>query len=170
MTETLDELAIEKDLEVQDVVLSKREIKKIQIEKVAKQAEQTALQTKIDKLITDELATRRTALATYKITDGFEDKSNETNGKDNRRAFTELKTIKTSLEDIRYLENADEAHSSSVDDENTAYTALDTLIKEYQTSKVFEFIIIEGTSDSEKCKKIKETTKDLDKYDEAYTE
>src|SRR4051794_31668302 len=132
----IDEMKITKDLEVQDVVLSNREVAKKQTEKSVKETEKSGLNTKIDKLITDRVAELRTALATDKITDGFEltKKADRTVDKDNRRTINDLKTIQSKLLDIRYLENADDSQDSSEADENTAYTAIEELVKKFDGS------------------------------------
>ncbi|CAG8507548.1 8231_t:CDS:2 [Cetraspora pellucida] len=147
--------------------LSDEKIDEKKAEKVTKEAERNNLKTEIDKLIADELTSRRTTLATYKITDGFEDKTSETNGKDNRRTSDDLTKIKELLEDIRFLENADTSQSSSDAEENTAYAKLETLLSDYQNSKLFKFIIAEGSTNDDKCKKIKETN-DLQSYHDDY--
>ncbi|KLL04269.1 MAG: hypothetical protein MRERV_25c020 [Mycoplasmataceae bacterium RV_VA103A] len=168
--EVLDELKVLKDIEVKDVVLSNHELAKKQIEKSQKETERSSLDSKMQKMITDELTNKRTTLTTYKITDGFEltRKADGTADQDNRRTSSELMTIKEKLEEIRYLENADTAISSSNDDENTAYSKLEELINDFQQSKIFKFITVEGTTNADKCKKIKETTNDLQAYHDDY--
>ncbi|CAG8467722.1 19073_t:CDS:2, partial [Racocetra fulgida] len=112
----------------------------------------TETETAIQNLITNELTSRRTSLTTYKITDGFElvKKADGTGEKDNRRTSSELMTIKEKLEEIRYLENADTAISSFNDDENVAYSKLEELLKDFQQSKIFKFITVEGTTNADK--------------------
>ncbi|CAG8789824.1 11437_t:CDS:10, partial [Gigaspora margarita] len=146
VNEVLDELKVQKDLEVQEVVLTNREIGKKQFEKSRKETERNNLDTKIQQLITDEITAKQTTLTNYKITDGFEDKTGETNGKDNRRTSDDLTKIKELLEDIRFLENADTSQNSSNDDENTVYSKLEALVNDFQKSKIFKFITVEGTT------------------------
>jgi len=156
--EALDELAVQKDLEVQDVALSNREVSKKQAERIVKQTKKDGLDTKIQELITDEIGAKRTKIAEYKITDGFElvKKSDGTVDKDNRKSLTDLKTIKNLLEDIRFLENADDEAVSSVDDENTAYTAVKELLDKWSDSRAHWFDLEEGTTNADKAKKIKD--------------
>jgi hypothetical protein len=157
-----------KDVAVHKEVLSEEKIDEKKVEKNKKETERNGLDTKIQTLITTELATRRTKLATYKITDGFEDNSKVANGKDNRRTSSDLETIKDLLDDIRFLEHADTETDSTVGDENTAYTKLETLLNDFKGSKIFKFITVEGSTNADKCKKIKETSNDLQTYHDDY--
>ncbi|CAG8681668.1 6361_t:CDS:2 [Ambispora leptoticha] len=169
--EIMLELQAESQVEIQTIALSSQEVEKKKLEKTRKETERTALNAKIDKLVSDKLTEFRNELTTtYKIKDGFEltKKADGTVDKDNRKEYGDLLQIKIRLETIRYLESGDESKDSSDDDENTAYNNLKTIQDNYNNSKLLLFSTIPGTTSADKCKRIKETTNDLQAYHDDY--
>ena len=129
----------------------------------------TAKETEIQTLINEKLKELRDSLTTHNLDKGFEDKTQDTPaGLDNRKTELEIRVILKTLKDIRFLEKDDESSLSSEDKENTAFTELETLKSEFDSSLVISFNLVEGDTNADKCKKIKETTQDLQVYHDDY--
>ncbi|CAG8552939.1 9596_t:CDS:2 [Cetraspora pellucida] len=120
-----DELEMEKLGAAVKLIESRKQIEDKTQERDSKQAQIKSKETEIDTLISEIITKKREKLQTHNLSKGFAKTSTE----DNRRELFELRTIEQLLLEIRYLENDGNATAnSSVADENTALTVIESII------------------------------------------
>jgi hypothetical protein len=97
-----------------------------------KQIEVNKAEAELNKLLKVELTNLRTEIKGK----GIESGKTFSLEKDNHKTITELISLKTLLENIRFAEQGDEETASTISEENTAHTLITNLLDEYKTSLV----------------------------------